>query len=54
MVVGKITGGILILVGLAFVFVFPAGGKWQPNQFTTLGILIGIFLILLGIYMVTA
>ena len=54
MVLGKITGGVLIFVGLAFVFVFPSGQKWQPKQFTTLGILIGIFLILLGIYMVTA
>lgn len=50
--IGKITGGMLILVGLAFVFVFPFGEKWQPKQFTNLGILIGIFLILFGIYMI--
>lgn len=54
MVLEKIAGGALIFVGLAFVFVFPSGAKWQPKQFTTLGILIGIFLILLGIYFVTS
>jgi len=54
MVLGKIAGGILVLVGLGFVFVFPFGQKWQPAQFTRLGILIGIFLILFGIYLVTA
>jgi len=54
MVLGKIVGGGLIFVGLAFIFVFPFGQKWQPSQFTRLAILIGIFLILLGIYLVTA
>jgi hypothetical protein len=53
MVLGKITGGGLILIGLAFIFVFPFGQKWQPTQFTKLGIFIGIFLVLLGIYLVS-
>lgn len=52
MILMKIVGGVMIFVGLSFVFVFPFGQKWQPKQFTNLAILIGMFLILLGIYFV--
>jgi drug/metabolite transporter (DMT)-like permease len=52
LILGKLAGVGLILAGLAFVFVFPAGTKFQWEKFTNLAIIIGIFLILLGILLV--
>lgn len=54
MLLTKIVGGILIFVGLAFIFVFPTSSRYQPEGFTKLAIIIGMFLILLGIYFVVA
>ncbi len=45
----KFFGTLSIIVGMAFIFVFPANRRYQPEQFTKLGILIGIILILFGI-----
>jgi len=47
----KVLGAISILAGIAFLFVFPDIRRYQPEEFTNLAIIIGIFLILFGIYL---
>jgi len=51
MVIWKILGGLSILAGFFFVFLFPDWKEFQTDQFTLTGIGLGIFLILLGIYL---
>lgn len=47
----KIFGAVSILAGIAFLFIFPDIGRYQPGFFTNIAILIGIFLILFGIFL---
>jgi hypothetical protein len=51
MVVTKIIGGLLVIGGLLFVIVFPDIAVYQSKAFSKTGIIIGVFLILLGIYL---
>jgi len=52
MIVEKILGVISILAGFFFIFLFPDWTPFQPKSFTKTGIIIGIFLLLLGIYLI--
>lgn len=52
MVIEKILGAISILAGIFFLFFFPDWKQFQPEFFTKTGIVIGIFLLLLGIYLI--
>jgi hypothetical protein len=47
----KVFGAVSILAGIAFLFVFPDIGRYQPGFFTNISMLIGIFLILFGIFL---
>jgi len=47
----KIFGAVSILLGAFFLFIFPENIKFQPKFFTNLAIILGIFLILFGIYL---
>jgi len=51
MVIEKILGVLSILGGIFFLFFFPDWKQFQPDFFTKTGILIGILLLLLGIYL---
>lgn len=45
---GIIAGTILILIGGAMVFFIPSSLTYQPKQMTTMGIVIGFIMIILG------
>lgn len=47
----KIFGAVSILAGLFFIFLFPEWEKHEYLPFTKVAIIIGIFLILFGIYL---
>jgi len=47
----KILGGLLILGGLFLLIGFPWVTKYQPEEMGKTGILIGIILLLIGIYL---
>lgn len=53
MVVFKILGGLSVLFGLFLMFGVPAGQEYQPIGMARASILIGIFFVLLGIYLIT-
>ncbi len=48
----KIIGGACILTGIFFIIFFPETKQFEFIQFTKTAIIIGIFLILLGIYLI--
>ncbi|MEM7821297.1 MAG: hypothetical protein QXX38_00545 [Candidatus Aenigmatarchaeota archaeon] len=47
----KIFGAILILFGFFLIFLFPEWKEFEYKPFTRLALLIGIFFILFGIYL---
>jgi len=53
MVLYKILGGLSILFGLFLMFGVPAAGEYQPFSMSKAAILIGIFFVILGIYLMT-
>ena len=53
MVVFKILGGLSVLFGLFLMFGVPAAEEYQPAGMARASILIGIFFIILGIYLLT-
>jgi len=48
----KFFGIIFVLMGGFLTLKFPAISKYQPGEFTSLGILIGLVLLILGVYMI--
>jgi hypothetical protein len=55
MIIQRIFGWISIIVGLSFIILFPSSwSRFTPPKFTHAAILIGIFLIGLGIFLVKA
>ena len=52
MVVLKILGGLLILGGIFMVLLFPDWKEFMPDAMANTGILIGIILVLVGIYLI--
>jgi len=52
MVIMKIFGALSILAGIFFLVFFPDWKQFQPSSFTNTAIVIGIFLLLLGIYLI--
>lgn len=50
--ISKIFGGLAIVAGIAFMFLFPDMWEYQSKSFSYTGITIGIILILLGIYLI--
>jgi hypothetical protein len=51
MILTKIIGAGCILLGFFLVVLFPDSPDFQPPNMTWTGVLFGIFLILLGIYL---
>jgi len=51
MVWNQILGVLSMLVGFFFMFVFPDWEILQPKAFTKTGMIIGLFFILLGVYL---
>jgi len=49
--IGKILGALSIVGGFFFIFLFPSWKQYEWEPFTKLAIMLGIFLILLGIYL---
>jgi hypothetical protein len=54
MVIKKLFGWGSVILGLLFVISFPSADKYMPNKFAYAGVMIGIFLIALGIYLIQA
>jgi len=52
MVVQKIFGWISVVIGALMIISFPAEQKYMPDKFANAGIVIGIFLIALGIFLI--
>jgi hypothetical protein len=48
----KILGGLSILAGMFFVFLFPDWKEFQPDAMAYTGIMIGIILIAVGIFLI--
>ncbi|MBI4010122.1 MAG: hypothetical protein HY361_02930 [Candidatus Aenigmarchaeota archaeon] len=53
MVLFKIIGGLSVVFGLFLMFGVPAAGEYQPPAMSKTAILIGIFFVILGIYLMT-
>lgn len=53
MVLYKILGGLSILFGLFLMFGVPAAREYQPFGMSRTAILIGIFFVILGVYLMT-
>jgi len=51
MFVKKIIGIIFLIFGLIILIKFPQLGDYQPKKFSVLFILIGIFILLFGVYL---
>lgn len=51
MVLGKIFGGLSIAAGIFFLFFFADPRKYQPEGFFNLSIILGIFFLVLGGYL---
>jgi len=47
----KMLGIILILIGLIITIKFPQPGNYQPKTFSHIFIIIGIFILLSGVYL---
>jgi hypothetical protein len=49
---GLIAGIILILIGGALVFFFPASSQYQPQEFGIVAVVAGFVMIILGAIMI--
>lgn len=49
--VAKIFGGLLIAAGIVMIFVFPDIVEYQFKQLSHTGVLIGIILLIAGLYL---
>lgn len=47
----KIVGAGIFLLGLAIIMVFPGISDYQPEKMGKAGILIGLILLILGLYL---
>jgi hypothetical protein len=54
MVIQRIIGWVSIVMGLLFIISFPSVNKYTPDKFAHAAVIIGIFLIALGIFLVKA
>ncbi len=52
MVVQKVFGWISLVFGVLMIISFPSEKKFVPDYFTNAGIVIGIFLVALGIFLI--
>ncbi len=52
MVMQKIFGWISVVIGVLMIISFPSETKFMPDKFANAGIVIGIFLIALGIFLI--
>lgn len=52
MVLLKILGALSIFVGLGFIFGFPDMIRYQHTYHTNVGMILGIFFVLFGIYLI--
>jgi len=50
-VLKKILGGICLLLGLSIVIFFPSEKEYQPEEMSISGVVIGIALIGIGLYL---
>jgi len=53
MVLYKIIGGLSVLFGLFLMFGFPVASEYQPEAMGKTAIVIGIFFVILGVYLMT-
>jgi len=49
----KIIGGVSFAIGLLLVVAFPTGRYYQPDRFAMSGVLIGLGLMAIGIYLIS-
>jgi len=52
MVMQKVFGWISVALGVLMIISFPSEEKYMPGKFANAGIVIGIFLIALGIFLI--
>jgi len=54
MVMEKIFGWVSIVFGLLLIILFPSVKNYMPDRFAHAGVLLGIFFVALGIYLIQA
>lgn len=52
MVARNIFGWVSVIMGVLFIISFPSVSKYMPDKFAHAGVLLGILLIALGIYLI--